>query len=160
MRPILYAALAFACLALPLAGCDDQQQTSSSAAPESVATAAGAVEEGAALPETTVTESAQGLGADDGALEGGATMENDGEAASEDTPHSDVPPPPREIFSDAACSFEDWVGAPLAEAETAAKATGRPVRVLTPDSMMTMDHSPDRINVVHEDGTVTRVWCG
>lgn len=139
MRPFLYPALAVLCLALPLAACDDQQQTSSSSAlPEVVSPAAGPVEE-----------------------EGEAGTTGDAGVSEEaQTPESDVPPPPREIFSDAACSFEEWVGVPLAEAEAAAKETGRPVRVLAPDSMMTMDHAPDRINIVHEDGKVTRVWCG
>ncbi len=82
-----------------------------------------------------------------------------GDAVTEqEIPHSDVPPPSREAFTDAECDFEEWVGKPLDEA--AVKATGRVYRILTPDSMMTMDHSPDRINVVHDKGEVTRVWCG
>lgn len=82
-----------------------------------------------------------------------------GEAVTEEEiPQSDVPPPPRAVFSDAACSFEAWVGQPVDEA--AVKETGRPYRILTPDSMMTMDHNPERINVVHDGGKVTRVWCG
>lgn len=81
------------------------------------------------------------------------------ENAEEDAPYSDVPPPSRAVFSDADCSFEDWVGKKVDEA--AVKKTGRPYRILSPDSMMTMDHSPQRINIVHDkDGTVTRVWCG
>lgn len=73
--------------------------------------------------------------------------------------HSDVPPPARDTFHDASCSFEGWVGKKVDEA--AIKAEGRPFRILTPDSMMTMDHSPDRINVEHDGNmTVTRVWCG
>ena len=74
-------------------------------------------------------------------------------------PESDVPPPPRAVFTDTDCDFEDWVGQPLDEA--ALKALGRPYRILLPDSMMTMDANPERVNVVHEkDGTVTRIWCG
>jgi hypothetical protein len=83
-----------------------------------------------------------------------------GEAVTEqEIPHSDVPPPSREAFKDASCDFEGWVGKPVDEA--AVKETGRVYRILKPDSMMTMDHNPERINVVHdEDGKVTRVWCG
>lgn len=141
MRPFLYSALAIICLSLPLTGCDDQQQASSSSAvPENVAASPSALE---------------GEGVDADVVDTGTTT-----SGAAETPQSDVPPPAREIFSDAACSFEEWVGTPLAEVEAAAKETGRPVRVLTPDSMMIMDHAPDRINVVHKDGNVTRVWCG
>lgn len=72
--------------------------------------------------------------------------------------HSDVPPPPRDVFVDSTCDFEAWVGKPVDE--TALKNTGRAYRILKPDDMMTMDHSPERINVEHKDGKVTRVWCG
>lgn len=83
-----------------------------------------------------------------------------GEAVTEsELPTSDVPPPSRDVFVDEQCEFEDWVGKPVDEA--AIKATDRPYRILKPDSMMTMDHSPSRINVEHgDDGVVTRVWCG
>lgn len=83
-----------------------------------------------------------------------------GEAVTEqELPQSDVPPPSREAFTDASCDFEAWVGQPVDEA--AVKETGRVYRILKPDSMMTMDHNPERINVVHDDdGKVTRVWCG
>ena len=84
-----------------------------------------------------------------------------GEAVTESElpPQSDVPAPPRDVFSDAECSFEEWIGKPVDEA--AIKALDRPYRILTPGSMMTMDHAPHRINVEHDDGgTVTRVWCG
>ncbi|PZQ46906.1 MAG: hypothetical protein DI551_04245 [Micavibrio aeruginosavorus] len=83
------------------------------------------------------------------------------EAVTEDEiPHSDVPPPSRAVFTDKACDFEAWVG--KAVDEVAIKETGRPFRILKPDSMMTMDHNPDRINVVtdKEEGIVARVWCG
>lgn len=79
--------------------------------------------------------------------------------SAEEIPHSDVPPPSRAVFTDSECDFEDWVGKPVDEA--AIKATGRPSRIMAPGSMMTMDHSPQRINVEHDkDMKVTRVWCG
>ncbi len=83
-----------------------------------------------------------------------------GEAATEqEIPHSDVPPPSREVFTDADCDFEEWVGTQVDEAKV--KEAGRPYRLLKPDSMMTMDHNPERINVVHgEDMKIIRVWCG
>ena len=83
-----------------------------------------------------------------------------GEVVTEqELPQSDLPPPSREAFTDASCDFEAWVGQPVDEA--AVKETGRVYRILKPDSMMTMDHNPERINVVHDDdGKVTRVWCG
>jgi hypothetical protein len=71
---------------------------------------------------------------------------------------SDVPPPPRDVFVDATCDYEGWVGQPLDEAKV--KAEDRPYRILKPGDMMTMDHNPQRINVEHENGKVTRVWCG
>lgn len=96
------------------------------------------------------------------AAQGGSMAEDSPAGAgvtAEEIPQSDVPPPSREVFTDAACDFEGWVGRQVDEG--AVKETGRPFRILKPDSMMTMDHNPDRINVVHdEDMTVTRVWCG
>jgi hypothetical protein len=81
-----------------------------------------------------------------------------GASVEEDIPDSDVPPPPRDVFVNADCAYEPWVGQPLDE--SAVKAEGRPFRILKPGDMMTMDHNPERINVEHEGGTVTRVWCG
>ncbi|MBU2981248.1 hypothetical protein KO498_05425 [Lentibacter algarum] len=39
--------------------------------------------------------------------------------------------------------------------------TGHPVRILAPDSAMTMDHNPERLNV-HTDkaGKITSLDCG
>ncbi len=82
-------------------------------------------------------------------------------------PQSDVPVPPRQIFSmdgaqsdgAPACAYDDMVGKKVDEVTL--KASGKIYRVLAPDSMMTMDHNPDRINVVHDkDMIVTKVWCG
>lgn len=89
---------------------------------------------------------------DEGASEGGAGM------AEEAAPTSDLPPPPRDVFHDASCDFEDWIGKPVDEA--ALRETGRPYRILKPGDMMTMDHNPDRINVEHDNGAVIRVFCG
>lgn len=84
----------------------------------------------------------------------------EGEIVTEqELPQSDVPPPSRDVFVDAECVFEEWVGKAVDEA--AVKETGRKYRILKPGAMMTMDHNPQRINVEHDDnGVVTRVWCG
>lgn len=59
------------------------------------------------------------------------------------------------------CEFSDWVGQSAANAEAAAKATGRPYRMLSPNSAMTMDYRADRINVEFDDKqVVTKVSCG
>ncbi len=40
-------------------------------------------------------------------------------------------------------------------------APDRPVRVLGPDTAMTMDYRTDRLNVdIDRGGKITRIWCG
>lgn len=145
--------------ALTLSACDDKTQDTAAAdaAPQAgdelpVAGAPG-MEEGSPN-SVTAQEPVTAPGVSEGSTGDAVVTEQ------ELPPQSDMPPPPsREVFKDAACSFDGWVGARVDEA--AVKATGRPYRILKPDSMMTMDHNPDRINVVHDaDMTVTRVWCG
>lgn len=56
-------------------------------------------------------------------------------------------------------SHYDWIGQ---KADTAMfKKSGKPFRVLSPNSMMTMDHNPERINI-HLDnaGIIEDVKCG
>ncbi len=56
-------------------------------------------------------------------------------------------------------SYDDWVGKKLDK--RALKKTGKTFRVLPPHSIVTMDHSPDRINVhVDKHGIVKAVKCG
>lgn len=58
-----------------------------------------------------------------------------------------------------ACDFASWVGQHVNDVDI--KVVGRPYRILGPDSMATMDFSPDRINVmVDEKGIITAVRCG
>lgn len=104
--------------------------------------------------EVAVVEAASGEpGSTSPASPGGSDV------TEQEIPGSDVPPPSRDVFKDSTCDFEVWVGQPVDEA--AVKETGRVYRILPPNSMMTMDHNPDRINVEHDDAkTVTRVWCG
>lgn len=150
-------------LALALVACDNNQDEQASAqqpqagdvmaiapAPEETPGVSGAVEGSPSAISGDLSE-------DEGSM---ADTSPAGEAVTEnELPQSDVPPPSREAFTDASCDFEAWVGKPVDEA--AVKETGRIYRILKPDSMMTMDHNPERINVVHgDDGIVTRVWCG
>lgn len=38
---------------------------------------------------------------------------------------------------------------------------GRALRIIAPDSAVTMDYNPERLNVaVDKDGVITRIWCG
>lgn len=61
--------------------------------------------------------------------------------------------------SEAACSFNDWVGKEVDE--DAVKAAGRPYRILGPNAAATMDFNPERINVIVDDNNVvTVVRCG
>lgn len=56
-------------------------------------------------------------------------------------------------------SHFDWIGQKVNN--RALQKTGKPFRILTPDSMMTMDHNPERINVhVNENGIIEDVKCG
>ncbi len=84
---------------------------------------------------------------------------NDGEDVHEFLGRmSEEATPPGELEAPA-CSFSEWVGLPVDEEKI--KAAGRPYRILKPDSMATMDYSPERINVlVDEAGTVMAVRCG
>lgn len=154
-------------LALALCACDNAEEQASSAAQQPQAGEEAMVAPAAptdALPEGVPGASGEAPAAISGDLNEGAGSMDDaspaGDAVTEnELPQSDVPPPSREAFTDESCAFEAWVGKPVDEA--AVKATGRIYRILKPDSMMTMDHNPDRINVVHgDDGIVTRVWCG
>lgn len=151
-------------LALSLLACDNQdEQASSNQKPSSGEFALSSSATGA-----TEADSMPGVSKGSPPISGdldeeAGSMEQTspgGEAVTEqELPHSDLPPPSREAFTDTSCDFEEWVGNPVDEA--AVKATGRIYRILKPDSMMTMDHNPERINVVHDnDGVVTRVWCG
>lgn len=55
--------------------------------------------------------------------------------------------------------YIEWIGQKVSN--SALKKTGKPFRILPPNSMMTMDHNPARINVhVDENGTIENVKCG
>lgn len=143
---------------LTLAACDAPANETSGEAAASNKTAAGS-----ALPSLDgAPASSDGF---EGEMEAGmpGSMEEGSPAdemvTEEEIPHSDVPPPSRDVFVDTQCEFEEWVG--KAVDEDALKATGRRYRILKPGAMMTMDHNPQRINVEHDDKMIaTRVWCG
>ncbi|MEM7289364.1 MAG: I78 family peptidase inhibitor [Pseudomonadota bacterium] len=55
--------------------------------------------------------------------------------------------------------YIEWIGQKVSN--SALKKTGKPFRILPPNSMMTMDHNPERINVhVDESGIIENVKCG
>lgn len=61
-----------------------------------------------------------------------------------------------------ACPHQDYVGKNVDEVKVKLDADKKTYRLLEPDSMMTMDFSPDRINVVYDPNTkkIERVFCG
>ncbi len=71
-------------------------------------------------------------------------------------------PPSRQLSEADTCGAEPLqllVGVPFEPGDF--EQAGRPLRILPPDSAMTMDHRPDRLNVDLDDaGTVIRIWCG
>ncbi len=74
------------------------------------------------------------------------------------TPHAggDTPEAPE---NKGCGSHIEWIGQKVNN--SALRKTGKPFRVLPPNSMMTMDHNPERINVhVDEHGIIEDVKCG
>ncbi len=68
-------------------------------------------------------------------------------------------PPPPEARLCRAAELQWLVGTPVRRFDPAAVAG--PVRVLAPESVMTMDHNPTRLNIYHDArGRVTQVTCG
>jgi len=65
-----------------------------------------------------------------------------------------------EDVKDTTCGvYDEWVNKPLDE--EAVKAVGREYRILKPDSVMTMDHNPERMNVyINNNEIVLSVMCG
>lgn len=67
--------------------------------------------------------------------------------------------PESDLTGCGADTLQDRVGDPVNAHDF--DADGRPLRILPPDSAMTMDHRPDRLNVdVDKDGVIVRIWCG
>jgi hypothetical protein len=58
-----------------------------------------------------------------------------------------------------AAAFSDRIGTPAQNHDFA--DANRPHRIIPPNSAVTMDHRPDRLNVdLDEKGIITRIWCG
>lgn len=56
---------------------------------------------------------------------------------------------------------ETYVGRDGEDAQARARAQGwNPVRALGPDAVITMEYMPGRLNLIVEDGWVTRCWIG
>ncbi len=160
------------CAGLALGACDDKQKTAEeSSAPaettaQSALPAAGGEETADKAPiamagPEPAPAAVEEAGSTSSDSPGGSAVTENELPSAEDVP----PPPPREVFSmdgsaaEAACDFDAWVGQKV-DMDTIEK-TGRIYRILKPDSMMTMDHNPERVNVVHDDDmVVTKVWCG
>jgi hypothetical protein len=70
-----------------------------------------------------------------------------------------APPAPPEGDACGAAGLQGLVGQP--ETVLAAMTFPAPMRVLRPGMAVTMDYSPDRLNVTLDaGGTITRVACG
>jgi len=71
---------------------------------------------------------------------------------------NDIPP----LTQPDTCGLEQQlhlIGKPIAGYDRT-RATG-PVRIMGPNAVMTLDHNPLRINIVHDaSGKVTRLSCG
>lgn len=58
-----------------------------------------------------------------------------------------------------ASGLQDFVGQP--ESVLAATTFPAPVRIIHPDTPVTEDYSPSRLNIdIGRDGRIARVWCG
>ena len=68
----------------------------------------------------------------------------------------DLPPPETTCGAD---KLQHLIGLPYEPRDF--EAEGRPLRILPPGSMMTMDHRPNRLNVeLDQNSDITRIWCG
>lgn len=57
-------------------------------------------------------------------------------------------------------TYPEWMGAPIGQVDLGILGD-RPYRVLKPDSMATMDYSPDRLNIhTTDEGIIIQQDCG
>lgn len=137
-----------------VAACDQntEEQASGEAAPEIVAEMVESDLPDSQMPETTMPESDL-PGAADGATDAAAAAE-DGEAAfNAAVAGCQATADALAVWADQ--SFADAEGAIMAGSNVAN------IRVIHPNTMVTKDFRPDRLNVeVDEEGSVTRVYCG
>jgi len=73
-----------------------------------------------------------------------------------------APQDPAQIAGAACEAMQDMSGVAMSEPLAARlRDMPVPVRILPPNSMRTMDHNPQRINIdIDENNVITRVWCG
>ena len=68
------------------------------------------------------------------------------------------------VMPDATCGAEymqDRIGKEAALFDFSETNLDRPVRVIPPNSAVTMDYRADRLNVdLDAQGNITRIWCG
>ena len=63
--------------------------------------------------------------------------------------------------SDGSCGAARWSGDLGRDAASLSKPADRPWRVVGPDTMVTMDYRPERVNFrTDADGRLTEVTCG
>ena len=68
---------------------------------------------------------------------------------------------PNVMVENMVCEFDVWVGQVVVDAEKELVKLGRVIRVFGPNTPATMDHRPDRINILHDDnGRIVQVTCG
>ncbi len=85
------------------------------------------------------------------------TLVTAGSGAAEQT--AAVTPPTQEQIT--ACDYNDWLGKKRDEAEALVKTTGKVARIIHTGDPVTMDFSPDRINVeLDQNDVVVKVTCG
>lgn len=71
----------------------------------------------------------------------------------------ETPAGPEDGDACGADALQQLVGGPVAALDT--DALDQPVRLIPPDTMVTMDHRPDRLNVdLDAQDRITRIWCG
>lgn len=86
---------------------------------------------------------------------------SDGSAPYPGTGVPDGPMPPDQMNMPS-CDFKNYVGLPVDKLDQKAIFKDRPVRVITPNMGVTMDFSPDRINIMIDETTrvITDITCG
>lgn len=167
--PLTVVALTLALMASCERGGDDEteettgteesseaMESETEAAPEEAADTTEAEDSGEMAEDTAETgdaaDMAEGEDGGDAATEGGdeAASGDGADTATDMTEDEDAC---------GASQYQDLVGQPRSEAE--AVDWPEPFRIVGPDTAVTMDFNPERINIVYdENDVVTRIDCG
>lgn len=92
--------------------------------------------------------------------EGGSPMPAQNSGGEPGFAGSDATPSPA-VAASSACQYSTLIGEYLDDIDQESLFGNKVVRVLRPDSMVTEDYSPDRVNiVVDENNIITSVHCG